>query len=514
MSKDNVWGLPHVEPGSSFNEIEYDKELEKKRIEQEKFNAEMDEMADLYKPTYEDFDVETPVQDHKRPLPCRVDDLDLSRPLGFVGSVADWIDGQCRYPRRKLAVASAITAIGNIGGLRHVDALGGVTANMMTFCVAASSTGKEAVMQAFSDLHRAADVHYALLGGIKSEQEIMRNILDQQASYYNIDEIGILLTKIKKAQKGTGGASYLEGIFGAIMSIYSKANSSVIVGGDVRREMETRLVAALSRAKERDDEEAEAKALQDLQDIESGIQNPFLSLVGYTTPGTFDSVMDGETATQGLVGRAIIVNEPDINPRARHGFKKQEMPGTMAMRLFNLTGRTTDQERKVGNIQSKIEVKTTPEAKALLDDILTWVLDYAEDASEETGEASVAMVRRSFEMIAKVSFILAIPSGVRDVDHVRWAFAYIRAETDAKVALVFANDNIKEKPEQAYAARIISKLDPEKGITAATLANRLKVPVPNIDAILHKMEEDGIVRKQVGPRVYKGKKVVQWLPNE
>jgi hypothetical protein len=57
-------------------------------------------------PKQSDFEAVTPaIDDSKRDLPCRVDDLDLQQPPGFVGAVADWIDAQCRYPRRKLAVA-------------------------------------------------------------------------------------------------------------------------------------------------------------------------------------------------------------------------------------------------------------------------------------------------------------------------------------------------------------------------------------------------------------------------
>jgi hypothetical protein len=59
-------------------------------------------------------------------------------------------------PRRRLAVASALVTVGNIGGLRHEDTRDGVTANILAFCVAASATGKEAVQQAMAHLHHAA----------------------------------------------------------------------------------------------------------------------------------------------------------------------------------------------------------------------------------------------------------------------------------------------------------------------------------------------------------------------
>jgi hypothetical protein len=249
---------------------------------------------------------EAPESNDRFPPPFPLDGLDLLTPPGFVGDVAAWIDSQCRYPRRRLAVASAIAAVGNIGGLRHEDMRDGVTANLLAFSVAASATGKEAVMQALTDLHIAAGVHYALQGGIKSEQEIMRNLIEHQAAYYIIDEIGIFLIKVRNAQK-RGGAAYLESVFGAIMSGYSKANSRMLLQGDTKRELRKMFGGMLSKAEDdgRDDLIARARRMLDM--VDQGLERPFLSVVGFTTPGTFDQIMDGETATQGFVGRAIIV---------------------------------------------------------------------------------------------------------------------------------------------------------------------------------------------------------------
>lgn len=470
---------------------------------------------EAYVPRHDDFREERPVDDFTRKPPCRVDDLDLHSPPGFVGRVADWIDSQCRYPRRKLAVASAIVAVGNIGGLRHEDARDGVTANLMAFCVAASSTGKEAVMQAFADLHISAGIQGAVHGSMKSEQEIMRNVIEQQASFYNIDEIGIFLTKVRNAQKKGGNTAYLEGIFGAIMSIFSKANSRVLLGGDVKRELRKLYAGQLARAQEAGDDDAEARAHKLLTMVDEGLERPFMSLVGYTTPTTFDGVMDGETATQGLVGRALIINEPDINPRPRVGFKRAEMPMTMAMRLWSLTGREQGDHGPVEYRGDRVRVETEPDANRLLDDILGWLIDTADDAGEETGEASVAMVRRAFEMVAKISFILAIGDNgeapKRTVEHVRWAFAYVRAELDAKVRLVFANDHAKQKPEEALAARLLNFMGDEGGVTLGVLSNRVRLPSHEVDKVLTKLVDQGLAKKVQSGRKYRGKVVDRWV---
>lgn len=448
--------------------------------------------------------------------PFPLDGIDLLSPPGFVGDVAAWIDSQCRYPRRRLAVASAIVTVGNIGGLRHEDALDGVTANMLAFCVAASATGKEAVQQAMADLHIAAGVHLAMQGGIKSEQEILRNLIEHQAAYYIVDEIGIFLGKVRNAQK-RGGAAYLEGVFGAIMSAYSKAAARLILGGDVKRELRQKFGAMLAKAQE-------DGAPQDKQDhlarmvkmVDDGLERPFLSLVGYTTPGTFDGIMDGETATQGFVGRSLIISEPDFNPPAREGFRKRPLPAHLAMKLtqlfsggsFSLFDGTTSRVEYAG---SRDVVETDAEAQTMLVQVSRWLHSYADEMEQHTGEASVALIRRSYEMIAKVSFILAIPTGVRTAEHVRWAFAYVRSEVDAKIKLVFANDNAKARPEDAMAARILNAINPDSGSTLAVLSNRMKVKPEVLETILIKMERTGQVRQSSTGRTYRGKQINLWL---
>jgi hypothetical protein len=456
----------------------------------------------------------TPPEHEGITMPFPVDDIDLMRPPGFVGHVTNWIDGQCRYPRRRLSVASAIVAVGNIGGLRHEDERDGITANMLAFCVAASSTGKEAVQQAVAQMHVVAGIQGALQGGIKSEQEIMRNLIEHQAAFYVVDEIGIFLTKVRNAQK-KGGAAYLEGVFGAIMSGYSKANSRLLLQGDTKRELRKMYAGSLSRSQADGDDAGEARAHRMLDMIDEGLERPFLSVMGYTTPSTFDQVMDGETATQGFVGRALIVVEPDINPRPRKAFKRAEMPLPMHMRLASLyAGLSSAHDDAGGRVEFMGERKvihTTYDADEMLTTCLNWLIDYADDMGEATGEASVAMVRRSYEMIAKMSFIMGMADGERNAEHVRWSFAYVFQELNSKIKLVFANDNEKSRPADALAARIVNALDDVKGTSSSVLANRMKKSRPDVDAILGQLEARGIVKMSGDGRKYKGKTVVTWI---
>lgn len=473
-----------------------------------------DDFSDFeeYIPQHDDFEEEHAEDSDKVPMPIDPTGIDLSRPPGFVGRVADWIDSQCRYPRRKLAVASAIVAVGNIAGLTHRDTRDDATSNLIAFCVAASSSGKEAVMQAFTDLHIEAGMQGAVHGSIKSEQEIMRNVIDMQASFYNIDELGIFMTKVKNAQKRGGSAAYLEGVFGAIMSIFSKANGRYLLGGDGKRDLIKQYAGVISRAREDDDAEREEAAQRKMDMVTTGLVRPFMSIVGYTTHSTFIDIMDGPTATQGLLGRAIVVNEKDINPRPRRGFKKAPLPFGMKMTLRRLAGDAG------GNPGGAVEyygeatdVETDDDASDLLDGVLDWFLDYADEMNEVTGEASVAMIRRSFEAVAKISCVLGMADGRRTVEHVAWAFAYVKTEVDGKIQMVFANDNAKSAPEQALAARILSVLDTENGMSLSVLSNRLKVGEDVLSPVLGEMGNRGLVRSMKSKRRRNGKHIQQWV---
>jgi hypothetical protein len=280
--------------------------------------------------------------------------VDLLRPPGFVGDVVQWLNDQCRYPREHLAVCAALVAMGNVIGLRYTDDLDGVTGNMFGFGVADSGTGKESILGAFNELMRVAGLSPALHGMQKSEQEVIRNLTRHQAAFYNIDEFGIHLQKVINAGK-RGSASYLEALIGVLMSAYSKAGSFMPVSGDVKEEIKEALRKEASqhqKAVENNEDKngRRAAALErvtaQLASIDHGLDRPFVSIMGMTTPTTFDELVTPDQATSGFIGRALIVRELDPNPAAKYPFKKAPMPQKIEMGIRALAdGGDVDTQR-------------------------------------------------------------------------------------------------------------------------------------------------------------------------
>jgi hypothetical protein len=412
-------------------------------------------------------------------LPFDISGVDLTAPPGFVGEVAQWIENQSFRPRKHLAVAGALVTIGNIAGLRYIDDLSSVTSNLFCFCVAGARTGKESIQQAMSALHRAAGLAAAMHGSIKSEQEIIRNLTRHQASFYIVDELGILLSKIRNAQQ-KGGALYLDGVLGVLMSAYSKANGYMLLTGDAKEAVRADLLKELSQwAKKQDNaatqggEKRIASIENALNTLDRGLQNPFLSLIGFTTPVTFDGLVDYENATNGFIGRALIFNERETVPIAKRGFKPEPMPDSMKLymaALFNDGEYDSQALMRVESLEDKIVVPTTAKAAEMLDKVSLWMEGMAE--AQKATTALEALYLGAYELVSKVSLILAIPDRLRGEEHVRWAFALVRRDIEEKARMVVGNDSVKHAPKSALQAKILN-LTADEGEKEGVILNRL-----------------------------------------
>ena len=425
--------------------------------------------------------------------------IDLLRPPGFVGDLCAWINGQSLYPRESLAVAASLTAISNMAGMRYRDELDGMTPNIIAFCVAGSGTGKEAIGKAFAEVMRLADLSPALYGAFKSEQELYRNLLRHQPAYYSIDELGIQLTKIKNAMS-RGGASYLEGLLGAVMSVYSKADSFVPVTGDLKEEIRAQLgkeYAAIN--KQLDDGRGNTDLLErklktverQLSTIDQGIDSPYLSIIGYTTPATFDGLFDFEQATNGFLSRAMIFKELENNPKRKPSFKKMPMTEQMQNTLFTLRhggSYSVVQDARIEHTAQKVGVPTTPEAADLLDKAYNEFWTIAEQHKNQTGLEAIP--RRGYEMAAKVSLILALPGGLRTEEHVRWAVAMAKRDIQEKLKLAYTNS--AESDTDRLAAKIMSLVSQDHSETIGVIRNRCRsFDKGQVDAVINKLVDAG-----------------------
>ena len=409
----------------------------------------------------DDADVKSVDKKLKVGEPFHTNGLDLLRPPGFVGEVCKWINGQCRFPRENLAVMAALQVIGSIG-MRYTCQESGVTTNLFAVGVAESSTGKEAILDAMGRLHRAANISGATHGNIKSEQEIIRYLIEHQAATYLIDEWGLTLDKITSSKE-----SYFSGVLGTLMSIYSKANSFYQLTGDAKREARQDLLGRIktSRKMVAENEDPTGRIRDDIPRLEralsmvdQGLDMPSLSLTGLTTGLTSARLVTPDQARNGFIGRSILVTEKESNPREKPGFKQLPLKDQLAMTLTGIYdgGAFDPNNRRIGHDGPKTPIRSDREAVDMLDSLRDWAHDLSEYHKEKTGFEPV--VRRAREMILKISLILAIPGGVRTAEHVRWAYAFVNRDIHEKIRLAYANEVAEADPVEAIKVKIVNLL--------------------------------------------------------
>ena len=448
--------------------------------------------------------------------------IDLLRPPGLAGQIAEWIESRSRRKRERLSVMGAIFALGNICNSKYVDDMDNVTSNIFVFNVAGSGSGKEAVQGAIKEIHKICDLSSATHGSIKSEQEIVRNLVRNQPSFYLIDEIGFFLNKVKNAQE-KGGAQYLEGIFGTLMSVYSKGDEFFLLSGDMgdevratmRKEM-IQLEKALEEGGPKPSIERRIRSLaHQIENIGQGIEKPFLSLSGFTTNHNFDNMVTFETATNGFIARAILCTERDTTPPRKKGWVKTEMPEKMKNTLRQIsTGGSFDvmdgANSRIEYYGPKIVIPTSSEARKMLDQVAD-VFDMLADQNK-SGAGLEALFLRGYEQVAKVSFILSIPEGLRTEQHVRWAYALIKRDIIEKMRLVVSNDRMKDAPGEALRARISNAISGDDGETLGVIVNKCRpFKRAEIETFLQKMVEAGQVKEQESIHKFTKKMVKRYV---
>jgi hypothetical protein len=406
-------------------------------------------------------------------------------------------------------------------GLYYRDDRDRATTNLFVFNVAGSGSGKDGILGATAEALEACGMSAAVHGTIKSEQEIARNLTRHQMAAYMMDEVGFLFQKISSAKKS--GASYLEGVVGLLMSAYSKADGRLMVSGDLKEEIRGHLLKELTQIIKAIDEHGEKpnllsrhKAIEyQLDTLDAGIDRPFLAMSGYTTEKNFNDLVTFENTTTGFIGRSILCIEQDTAPPTKKNWKKLPMPEGMKLTLQRLSaGGSYDlMERKgqrVENYGDRIEIPTTAEALAMLDNIVDLFDQMAYDHKESTGLEALPL--RGYEQVSKVSLILAIPEGVRTVEHVRWAYGLVQRDIQSKMRLVLANDSDKSNPERSLLMTILQMVDGPDGETAGVIMRRLerKYKREDVAAALARLVQGKKISEEITIHKYNKQKSVRY----
>ena len=448
-------------------------------------------------------------------------DIDLTKPPFLAGEIANWINKNSMYPRERLATGVAIMVLSSVFGLNY-RGLNNSSLNLFMFCVAGSGTGKEGISQKYAALLRGVGIQRAMHGNFISSQELTRNLIDHQASFYNIDEFGEQLSKLKKAQQKGGG--HLESAIKDLMEIYTKANSYFYIANTHKKQFEEIITREISqihyRKKENEslanDDILLEKLKERLSSLDNGIKEPFLNLIGYTTPTKFEELMDLENSENGFFNRSIIVKETEDNPRWKEDFKFISLDEDIEYQYlvnklssYFYQGHTPVDKRVERLIDKPIELPCSEKNKALLNQIREDIYWMTEDQKEKQG--FTAHLKRVYESILKVATLLSISEGEMQTEAILWAKEFIFADVELKLHITSANVNSKSM--EGLKSKILAQLDKNDGLSFANIKNKLRTnKKEDIEKALKLLLEKKEI-KEVEIIPIRGAKTLKYLKN-
>jgi hypothetical protein len=462
-------------------------------------------------------------------LPSIADDsdIDLFKPPGLLGKINDYVYECSVFPNKNLALACSLSVLTNVIGRKYYwpGRFSNIQPNLLVLCIAGSSVGKDSVLGAAYKLLSSVGLGPAIHGRIKSDKDLLDALQRHQYAMYFNDEFGYFLQRLNNAMK-KGNASYLEGIIGTIMEVFTKGDKSVLLDISRKAEIKESYDEIIRKAEQAVEDGAgnieaakarlsRAKFLANL--FTGGLPNPFLSMFTTATPRTMELAFSGEATENGFLSRAMTFHEYETNPRPKLDFKGvQPVPIALQMALTSIKFDRDD--CPFGRIdsfgQESVPIKIDNDAQVFVDRSIDYFFELAETQKESGLES---LPRRALDSIIKICIAIGAQDRRLTLQMARYAVKLVRVEIDKKIRRVNSTENMVSRDTTIKAdgisARILEVCSTTSGETAAVIFNRIrssKINAESMASIIEQMVERGQLEKISQNRKYQGVEVFKY----
>lgn len=416
---------------------------------------------------------------------------------GKLGIMVDWANATSKKPQPMFAVQAAL-ALGSVAMGRKFCTNFENWSSLYFLNIAASGTGKEHAKTAIERCLSAAELA-PLIGPCEytSDSGIDSALLDKPTHIAVIDEFGLLLETGKAKNNPNGGTARKR-----LMEMFGRSHSTLQPKGYS--------MAGLSKAQ---------RAAQGSRVVE----NPALSLLGMTTPGTFYNAVGSGSMTDGFLNRFIIV-ESDLGRQVGQDTEYVQPPAELVdwVKACRITG--------AGDIaQFQIDVQhderpkptiipfTVPALRLFKE--LEVLCNTRMDELESMGVSE--MYTRVREIAMKVSLIVARSCEASEIgaDHAQWAIDYVCFWADRAIKSLAAN--VADSPFAALCNDVYNLIQKAgaHGLTVADLA-RKSAKFKGVDGRMRKSVFDnlaadhGVQHCEFKPRSGRGKSRLAYVAAE
>lgn len=444
-----------------------------------------------------------------------VEGIDLLNPPGLVGDIAKLINDTALYSRAVISVGAAFFAVSSAMGRMYVGPTGGKL-NLYMLCIAASGSGKSHPYNIIKKLMINAGSGRMLSQEMASGQDMYRNVLDNQAMAYTMDEAHKKFTPMMSDR----APSYLQEIEAAMLTLYSESNL-------MPRDIDTsKFLESIDKALNRLDKECEdatqseevfinakrERLMRKRSYVEKGLDNPFANIYATSTPIKLDSIISEDNIGSGLIGRFLLFREWDDAPMATtYGIQEDafslSIPDNLQERFnrviqkgmandVTFTWRDDFSREFFG---TPIKIATTKECRDLSRDTAIWFDKCKREAKPEIAP----LWARAQEQTIKLASVLAVETLSISEGMFRWAFARVCEDIKCKILLCMAATGDTKGADdidrgRALASRITTLCKSPGGLPQSKLFERLKKKYaqPDIDSMLEKLIADNRIERE------------------
>lgn len=370
---------------------------------------------------------------------------------GVLGAMVNWVNSTSSKPQPYFAVQAAL-AFGSVVMGRKFCTTQKNWTNLYFLNIAVSGGGKEHAKTVIEECLRAAGLDQ-LIGACEytSDSAIDSLLLDKPTHISIIDEMGLLLEVGNSKNNHNGGTARKR-----LMEMFGRSHSTLTP--------KAYSTAGLSK---------EARKQQSSRAVE----NPSLTVLGMTTPGTFYNAVGSGSLKDGFLNRFIIVNS-DLGRQPSQDVDYTAPPEDV------IRWAKTSRIKGAGDIahtQIDTQHDTRPEPTVLAFDPAAAQLFKKLDAQciarmDELEEQGLSeMYVRVREIAMKVSLIVGHSCGSDSInaEHAQWAIDYVRFWADRAIVELAAN--VADNPFSSLCNDVVNlvKQAGAKGITVPELSKKL-----------------------------------------
>jgi hypothetical protein len=180
--------------------------------------------------------------------------------------------------------------------------------------VASSAAGKEAHLTFTKLIMEGVGLADKIASKPKSDKSIYLDVLETEQLLYSFDEAHSFF----KQATNKNAASFEAGMVSVLLEVCT--SEKFYLPSKTRDELLQKYEAIVSKLEDKNalsskQEALLSKSLRLIDRLENGWKDPFLSLVGYSTPINMDIMINEHNIEQGLIGRFIFLRAPEYREK-------------------------------------------------------------------------------------------------------------------------------------------------------------------------------------------------------